>query len=51
LEKVEAWEKFLVFGNDREMPVRWLERYGHLVTNIAFYFLSDGGNLEELINH
>ena len=51
LEKVEAWEKFLIFGNDREVPVRWLERYGQLVANITFYFLSDSGSLEELVNH
>lgn len=47
LEKTEAREKFLVLGNDRQVPVRWLERYGHLVTGVAFYFLSDSGELAE----
>lgn len=48
LEKTGAREKFLVFGNDRQVPVRWLERYGGLVTGVAFYFLSDDGQLESL---
>lgn len=48
LEKTGAREKFLVFGNDRHVPVRWLERYGGLVTGITFYFLSDDGQLESL---
>jgi hypothetical protein len=37
-----------VFGNDRQVPVRWLERYGELASAVTFYFLSDAGNLERL---
>jgi hypothetical protein len=39
---------FLVFGNDRQVPSLWLERYGHLVGDVAFYFLTDEGELELL---
>ncbi|MDP9374108.1 MAG: hypothetical protein M3Q65_16940 [Chloroflexota bacterium] len=48
LEKTGAPETFLVFGNDRETPQLWLQRYGSLVFNITFYFLTDDGRLESL---
>jgi hypothetical protein len=48
LEKTGAPETFLVFGNDRETPRLWLQRYGNLLTTVAFYFLGDDGRLEEL---
>jgi hypothetical protein len=48
LEKTDAPERFLVFGNDREVPLRWLERYGNLVSEVQFYFLDDDGQLEVL---
>ena len=48
LEKTGAPTTFLVFGNDREVPALWLERYGSLATGVAFYFLADGGRLELL---
>lgn len=48
LEKNGAPVTFLVFGNDRSVPERWLERYGNLVGNVAFYFLSDDGSLTRL---
>jgi len=47
-EKTGAPTAFLVFGNDRQVPSLWLERYGHLVGNVAFYFLTDEGELELL---
>jgi hypothetical protein len=50
LEKTGAPETFLVFGNDRQVPVLWLERYGNLVSGVTFFFLSDDGELEELPN-
>jgi len=50
LEKTGAPETFLVFGNDRQVPVLWLERYGNLVSGVTFFFLSDEGALEELPN-
>lgn len=48
LEKTCAPVTFLVFGNDRQVPALWLQRYGDLVSGIAFYFLTDDGALEQL---
>lgn len=48
LEKTNAKQRFLVFGNDIEVPVRWLERYGELVEDVMFFFLCDSGELIRL---
>jgi hypothetical protein len=48
LDKTEAVFAFLVFGNDRHVPVSWLKRYGNLAPDVAFYFLTDDGELEQL---
>jgi len=48
LQKTEAPTTFLVFGNDRQVPMRWLERYAELASTVTFYFLSDAGDLERL---
>lgn len=48
LEKTGAPITFLVFGNDRQVPILWLERYGNLLTDVIFYFLHDDGRLEVL---
>lgn len=48
LEKTGAPVAFLLFGGDQQMPVLWLKRYGILVSDIAFYFMSPGGALERL---
>lgn len=48
LEKTGASTQFLVFGHDREVPLRWLERYGSLTNSVQFFFLSDEGHLEVL---
>jgi hypothetical protein len=48
LEKTGAPTTFLIFGNDRQVPSLWLKRYGHLVGDAAFYFLTDEGELELL---
>lgn len=48
LERTTASHRFLVFGNERRVPEQWLERYGHLVRDVSFYFLSDDGILERL---
>lgn len=48
LEKTGAATTFLVFGNDRRVPELWLQRYGELAPSLAFYFLSDEGELEQL---
>lgn len=48
LEKTKASHRFLVFGNQREVPIKWLQRYGHLLENIEFYFVTNDGCLERL---
>jgi hypothetical protein len=48
LEQTGASFPFLVFGNDRQVPALWLEQYGELVENVAFYFLHDDSELEVL---
>lgn len=48
LEKTNAKQRFLVFGNDMEVPVRWLKRYGELVSSVMFFFLGDSGELTQL---
>jgi hypothetical protein len=48
LEKTGAPTTFLVFGNDRQVPELWLQRYGNLVSGVAFYFLGDDGMPEQL---
>lgn len=48
LEKTDAQKKFLVFGNDRRVPARWLAKYGSLVQSVQFYFLDEEGRLEGL---
>ena len=48
LEKTGAPTQFLVFGNDRDVPLRWLERYGALARGVQFFYLSDDGHLEVL---
>jgi hypothetical protein len=48
LEKTGAPATFLVFGNDRQVPALWLQRYGSLASGVAFYFLTDDGVLELL---
>jgi hypothetical protein len=48
LEKTGAPTTFLVFGNERQVPLWWLERYGNLATDVTFYFLTPDGQLEVL---
>jgi len=48
LEKTDALTRFLVFGNQREVPQFWLKRYGSLVSAVDFYFLTEAGDLELL---
>ena len=48
LEHVPAKSRFLVFGNQREVAELWLRKYGILIANIEFYFLSNEGKLELL---
>jgi hypothetical protein len=48
LEKVPASRKFLVFGNDRRVPERWLSTYGALVKDVEFFFRTQEGLLQSL---
>ncbi len=48
LEKTGAPTTFLVFGNDRQVPELWLQRYGSLASGVSFYFLDERGDLEQL---
>jgi hypothetical protein len=48
LEKIKANRRFLVFGHDRRVPEEWLKRHGHLVKDVAFFFLDDSGVLHKL---
>jgi hypothetical protein len=48
LEKTNAITKFLVFGNQIEVPKLWLAKYGDLVSNVNFYFLNNEGEIIKL---
>jgi len=48
LEKLQAEKKFLVFGNQIEVPKRWLQKYGSLVNGVDFYFLDNWGSISKL---
>lgn len=49
LEKTSADIKFLVFGNDRRVVSRWLDRFRVYVDpSIHFYFMSDDGVVEQV---
>lgn len=39
LEKTRSRVNFLVFRNDKLVPDEWLGRYGHLVTDVQFFFI------------
>lgn len=49
LEKIQVKRGFLVFGNDKRVPVEWLKRYSKFVNeNIDFFFIDNDGTLEQL---
>lgn len=48
LEKTGASRVFLVFGNQREVPERWLAKYRAIVGRVEFYFLASSGALDRL---
>ena len=43
----QAKRRFMVFGQDREVPERWLSRFRSLTEGMEFYFL-DGDQLTQL---
>ncbi|HXA22804.1 MAG TPA: hypothetical protein VNW90_10915 [Acetobacteraceae bacterium] len=48
LERTKADRQFLVFGNERRVPERWLAKYGCLVDACCFFFLMPDGTLQPL---
>jgi len=48
LEQTQAAVRFLVFGNQREVPELWLRKYGRLPRSVDFYFLNADGQLVHL---
>ncbi len=50
LEKTNARCKFVVFGNNRLVPVTWLKTYGQLASQVSFLFLSAAGELDVLLD-
>ena len=48
LAQTGAAVQFLAFGNDRNVPVQWLKRYGHLAPDVAFYFVTASGEVADL---
>jgi hypothetical protein len=48
LERTNARIKFLVFGNQREVPELWLRKYGCLKRSVDFYFLDTAGSVAKL---
>jgi len=51
LEKITAENKFLIFGNQKEVATLWLKKYGHLNKKIDFYFLNSKNRLLKLNNN
>jgi len=43
-----ADRRFLVFGQDREVPQRWLKRFRPLIGDVEFFFLAANGALTQL---
>lgn len=43
----ERARRFIVFGNDREVPARWLDRFRPLANGVEFWFLA-GETFERL---
>jgi hypothetical protein len=48
LQHVDAKRRFMVFGNDRDVPERWLRRFFPLVGDVDFFYLEYGGTVVDL---
>jgi hypothetical protein len=48
LENIDADIRFLVSGNDKRVPLRWLEKYGNMVRTVSFYFITSDERVEKL---
>ncbi len=49
LETIDADVKFLVFGNDKRVPLEWIKRYGNMVKTVTFFFIDKKGKIEKLL--
>ena len=49
LETIDADVKFLVFGNDKRVPLEWIKRYGNMVKTVMFFFIDKKGKIEKLL--
>lgn len=47
LQNTNFEHKFLIFGNERKVPIMFLRRWGALVKDVEFYFF-DGNTMEKL---
>ena len=47
LQKTNAEHKFIVFGGTKDIPQKWMKRYGALIEDVKFYFF-ENDKLEEL---
>lgn len=41
-QMAHAEHRFLVFGNEREVPLLWLKRFAPIATDVEFFFLEHG---------
>ena len=48
LEKVQAKTRFIVFGNQIEVPLLWLKKFGTYNNSVDFYFIDDKGKVKKL---
>ena len=48
LERIKAHKKFLIFGNQKQVPQLWLQKYGHFNKKVDFYFLDSKSKLKLL---
>ena len=49
LEKVQATTRFLVFGNQKEVPLIWLKKFGKYNNSVDFYFINEQGKIKKLV--
>lgn len=48
LEKTNAKRIFLVFGNQRDVAVRWLKKYGTVAGRVEMFFVDSDEKLDQL---
>lgn len=48
LEKVNALHRFMVFGEEQDVPDIWIKKFGHLVRGVDLYFITGLGEIRKL---